>query len=56
VILVAYALFVVALVAAADGHGGVAVLGGPAVLIGLWTLVLVLAPSQAPPASVRRAT
>jgi cation:H+ antiporter len=56
VILVAYALFVVALVAAAHGHEGVVVLGGPAVLIGLWTLVLVLAPSKAPPRPVSSAT
>jgi uncharacterized membrane protein len=56
VILAAYALFVLALVAAAHGHVGVLVLGAPAVLIGLWTLVLVLTPSKATSASVRRAT
>ena len=51
VILVAYALFVSALVAAAHGHEGALVLGGPAVLIGLWALLLVVTPSRAPASS-----
>ena len=56
VVLVAYALFVAALVAAAHGHQGVLVLGGPAVLVGLWALVLLLTPARAGSGSVRRAT
>ena len=56
VILVAYGLFVSALSAAAKGHTNLLVYGGPAVLIGLWTLLLVVTPSKAPPAAVSRAT
>jgi len=55
VILVAYALFVAALSAAANGHGNVLVDGGPAVIVGLWTLLLVATPSKGRPAPLSRA-
>jgi cation:H+ antiporter len=45
VILVAYALFVVTLLAVIGGHPSVLVLAGPAVLLVAWTAILVLTPN-----------
>jgi hypothetical protein len=56
VILVAYVLFVVALSAVASGHTGPLVYAGPAVVVGLWVSVLLLAPPKTRPAPVSRSS
>jgi cation:H+ antiporter len=55
VILVAYVLFVVTLVPVAHGHDTVLALAGPAVLIGAWTLVLLVAGNRGTPGRTQTA-
>ena len=54
VVLAAYALFAVVLVATGLGHGNWLWYLCPPALIGVWTLVLLLAPTHHPPAEDRR--
>ena len=55
-VLGAYALFIVALSAAANGHTGPLVYAGPAVVVGVWAVALLVAPSKASPVAVSRSS